>query len=179
MLVWTILGIYLLIYFSEPTQLLQFYPQKTEHHVLPHLLAADKYLPRRVVSGSVWKAFHKQVLSNSLLHYFFRLPKIIGSFHDIQHKWTFMVVQNSYSPLSRCSQHACFLTDLSHTKQCFVSHFFTFSIQSLSGQFLPWIAMFSESCCPTTLYPPQCFVECTINLSCLKPLFLIKSLCCT
>lgn len=49
MLAWTILDSSLLIYFREPPQLLQSYlvphPQETEHHLLAHLLTADKNLP--------------------------------------------------------------------------------------------------------------------------------------
>lgn len=49
MLVWTILGRSLLIYFREPTQLLESYlvshPQETEHHLLARLPTADKNLP--------------------------------------------------------------------------------------------------------------------------------------
>lgn len=183
MLVQTILGSSLLIYFREPTQLLQSYlvshPQKTEHHFLAHLLTADKNLPWRVVSGSIWRAFHNQALSNSLLQHSLGLPKVICSFHDTQNDQTFTVVWNSSSPLSCCSQQACFPAAPGDTKCCFVSRLLAFSVQSLSDQFLPWTAMFPESHCPTTLYPLQCFVECVLTLSSLKFLLIIKSLCCT
>lgn len=72
---------------------------------------------------------------------------------------------------------SCFLAAPRYTKCCFVSHFLAFFIRSLSGQFLPWIVVFPESFCATTLYSPQCFVECILIPSCIKYLFLIKPLC--
>lgn len=87
-----------------------------------------------------------------------------------------MIVQNSYTPPSCCSQHACFLAAASYTKCCFVSH--SMSPLSLFGrsvaQFLPWIGMFPESCSPTTLHPLQHFAECVLILSHLRSLFALK-----
>lgn len=72
---------------------------------------------------------------------------------------------------------SCFLAAPRSTECCFVSHFLAFFIQSLSGQFLPWIVVFPESFCATTLYSPQCFVDCILIPSCIRHLFVIKSPC--
>lgn len=79
-------------------------------------------------------------------------------------------VQNSRSAPSCCSQYACFLPAPRYTKCCFVSHFLTYSIQSLSGQFLSWTVMYSESC------SLQCSAEHALILSNPRILFLIKPL---
>lgn len=60
-----------------------------------------------------------------------------------------------------------------HTKCCSVSHFLAFSIQSLSGQFLSWMVMYSESC------SLQWSAEHALILSNPRILFLIKPLSCT
>lgn len=168
-MLWTIFG----SLFTQENLLRCYNPQETECHLLAHLLTADKSVPWRVVSGPIQRDFHNQWV-----------PVITFTWiakDQLQFPWhtewldIYCCTKFLQSPLLLLTA-SCFLAAPRYTKCCFVSHFLTFFIQSLSGQFLPWIVVFPESFCATTLYSPQYFVECILIPSRIKYSFLIKSL---